>query len=522
MLSFFFRAGWLVLGCALLFAACDSENSDRTEPPEAPPSDPGAVASHPARIVADGDTDDWAALRPLADDPAGDAPAEGVDFRRVWMAHDAQFVFLRFELERERSLQEGNDLTLFIDTDNDAATGRAAQGLGAEVVWTFGERSGRYVSANGSREIGHPALGMVTAPTVTSSTFEVAFRREAEPTGRPLFPGDTLRIALADQQTNGDALPDAENGLTYRLTSAEDVSAPEPADLERADGTALRVMSYNVEFDGLFEANKAPRFRRIFAATRPDVIGFQEIYDHDAAVTQERMTELAPLAEGGTWHTAKAGRDLIAASRYPIEQTYTIDGYQNYRSAGFVIDAQDALGSSVLLIVTHPPCCSGGTPPADVRRQQVVDGIVAFLRDAQTEGGTLDLPANTPIIITGDMNFVGDHQQPLTLRTGEIINTDRYGAPIDPDWDGSPLTDAAPPVTGWPMNFTWYDLGSSFGPGRLDYIYYTDSVLDGLKSYVLFTPGMTPDRRSEAGLQEQDTPEAADHLPVVVDFAGRE
>jgi exonuclease III len=394
--------------------------------------------------------------------------------------------------------------------------------LGADVVWTFGERSGRYVSESGSREIRHPALGLISAPTVTSPTFEIALRRDAEPTGRALFPGDTLRIALVDQQSNGDALPDADGGLTYRLTSAEDVSAPAPADLERADGTAMRVMSYNVEFDGLFESENESQFRRIFAATQPDVISLQEIYDHDAADTQERMTELAPLADGGTWHTAKAGRDLIAASRYPIRETYTIDGYQDYTSAGFVIDAQEAIGSPMLLIAAHPPCCSGGTPPADVRRQQVADGIVAFIRDAQTEGGTLDLPANTPIVIAGDMNFVGDDQQPETLRTGEIINTDTYGASIDPDWDGSPLTDAAPRVTGWPMNFTWYDLGSSFGPGRLDYIYFTDSVLESLHSYVLFTPGLSAEERSAAGLQEQDAVEAADHLPVVVDFAGRE
>lgn len=477
--------------------------------------------SHPARITVDGAEDDWADLDPLHVDAENDVPADNVDLQRLWMAHDAQFVFLRMDVGRTISLQEGNRLTLYLDVDSDSTTGLAAQGLGADVTWTFGERAGRYVHTGDTTEFEHAALGLVSAPTVTDSIFEVALRRDAQLDGQPLFPSDTLRVALADRASSGNALPDS-GGVAYRLTDASAVDPPPSIALARPDETDLRALSYNVEFDGLFEPETAPQFERILQALRPDLIGFQEIYDHGADTTQRVVTAMLPPGEGASWHAAKAGRDLIAVSRYPIRETYTIPGYEDYESAGFVIDAQDAVGSDLLFIVTHPPCCRGGTPPADARRQQVVDGIVAFIRDAKTEGGALDLEADAPIVIAGDMNFVGDNQQPHTLRTGEIVNTDTYGDPIAPDWDGSPLVDAAPPVTGWPMNFTWYDEGSSFAPGRLDYIYYTDSVLDAAHRYVLFTPGMTADAREAANLQERDAIRASDHLPVVVDFAARE
>jgi len=146
-----------------------------------------------------------------------------------------------------------------------------------------------------------------------------------------------------------------------------------------------------------------------------------------------------------------------------------------------------------------------------------VDQVLAFLRDAQTEGGTIDIPQGTPVIIAGDMNFVGDDQQPFSMRTGTVVDTSRFGPSFTPDWDGSNLTDAAPPVTGWPMDFTWYSPPSSFVPGRLDYIYYTDSVLRAVRRYTLFTPALSGEQLEATGLQSDDVLRASDHLPLVID-----
>jgi endonuclease/exonuclease/phosphatase (EEP) superfamily protein YafD len=477
---------------------------------------PTPVPSAAERIFVDGQFSDWAKVTPVHVDPVGDGVEDGVDFGRLWVGHDRRFVFLRIDLGHEINIQNDNALTLYLDADNNAETGAPVQGLGVDVTWTFGDRSGQQVRSTDTTEIGHADIGLVTAPTVSSTTFEIAFDRDAPSSP---FTGDTLRLAVADQQAGGDRLPDASGGVAYPLGEVESLAPLTVPALTRTADSTLRVVSYNVEYGTLFEDEARPAYQRIFDVIQPDLIGFQEIYDRDARAARAAVEELIPSGEDAPWHSAKAGLDLVAVSRYPIRATYTIPGYEDNRSAAFVIDAQDPLGSDLLFIVMHPPCCSGDTPPRDERRQQVVDQVLAFLRDAQTDGGDIDLPANTPVIIAGDMNFVGDDQQPFSLRTGTIVDTSRFGPSFGPDWDGSSLTDLAPRLTGWPMDFTWYDLESSFSPGRLDYIYYTDSVLRAVRHYTLFTPALSAEQLESSGLRADDVVRASDHLPLVADFA---
>lgn len=72
------------------------------------------------------------------------------------------------------------------------------------------------------------------------------------------------------------------------------------------------------------------------------------------------------------------------------------------------------------------------------------------------------------------------------------------------------------------MDFTWYDPESSFSPGRLDYLSFTDSVLRPVRHYVLFTPPLSEAHLRANGLQAEDAVRASDHLPLVVDFAREE
>ena len=502
------RTSFVALLCSLIglatFFGCGSD---------APAPTPSAAE----RIFVDGQMTDWTKVTPLHVDPQGDGAEGGLDLGRLWVGHDDRFTFLRIDVGREINLQEGNALTVHLDTDHDAATGASVHGLGADLSWTFGERSGQLVRGTDTTEIGHADVGLVTAPTVSSTTFEIALDRRVTVDGRPLFTSDTLRLAFADQAAGGDQLPDASGGVAYPMGDAASLAPLTVPSLTRTADSTLRVMSYNVEYGSLFDEEARPAYQRIFNVIQPDLIGFQEIYDSDARATQAAVEDLLPSGEDAAWYSAKAGLDLVAVSRYPIRATYTIPGFEDNRSAAFVIDAQDRLGSELLFIVMHPPCCSGDTPPRDVRRQQVVDQVLAFFRDAQTEGGDIDIPVGTPVIIAGDMNFVGNDQQPRSMRTGTIVDTTRFGPSFTPDWDGSNLTDAAPPVTGWPMDFTWYSPESSFVPGRLDYIYYTDSVLRAVRRYTLFTPALDDERLQSTDLRAGDVLQASDHLPLVMD-----
>jgi endonuclease/exonuclease/phosphatase family metal-dependent hydrolase len=508
---------------ALLLTTGGCGGAGDIEPNESssdPSTEADAYPSQPARIYVDESADDWDSLSVRAVDPDGQA----TNIQRLWVAHSQDRLFLHMVVQPALNLQEGNDLTLYLDTDNDPSTGTQALGVGAELTWTFGERSGKMVRNGAEQEVSHADIGLTTLPTVRSDTFEVALDRSAAPGGTPLFAGDSLRIALSSP---GDRLPNANGGLGYALTASEvPLAAP---GIERPPASALRLLSYNSvnNFDrnrsAIFDPERQPSYRRIFAAVSPDVIAFQEVYSESAAETEAVAESELGLSDAWTW--AKHGADLVLGSRFPILDSEPIPGYESNRSAAFLLDADAALGSPLLVINMHPPCCNFGPdeddPSRNAQRQQVVDNVVAFLRDLKQGEGPFALPENTPIVVMGDMNFVGEAQQPRTLRTGQIVNTDRFGPPAPPDWDGSSLLDTAPRQVASPLHTTWVDMDSSFPPGRLDYAFVTDSVLEVVHEFVLHTPAMPADLRDTYGLRASDTPTASDHLPVVLDVAPR-
>jgi len=142
---------------------------------------------------------------------------------------------------------------------------------------------------------------------------------------------------------------------------------------------------------------------------------------------------------------------------------------------------------------------------------------MAFIRTAKSGNGPIPITQDTPIVITGDMNLVGDSQQVATFLTGDIVFSGLYGSDFAPDWDGSDFEDAKPRVTDQPFTYTWNDNFSSFFPGRLDYLIYSGSVMNLENSFSLFTKKMTIEELQDNGLQSNDT-NISDHLPIVADF----
>jgi endonuclease/exonuclease/phosphatase family metal-dependent hydrolase len=499
---------------ALSLIGCGGTGGTDGGDPEAAAAVVDGYEAQPAPIYIDGDGDDWSSV-PVRQSDTGDG--EGLALERLWVAHTERHLFLRVEVSRALNLQEGNDLTLYLDTDDNPETGRATLGLGAEVSWAFGDRAG---TAYGD-EVEHEDLGFHSLPTVESDVFELALDRSARPAGTPLFSGDSLRVALV---SNGDRLPDEDGGLGYVLT---DTSIPvESPSIDRPSGAAVRILSQNSvnDFDAgisaIFQADRQPSYRRVFDAIGPDVIAFQEIYEQSADTTETVMEGEYGLAD--EWNWAKRGQDLVLGSRFPIEDEHTIPGYEQNESGAFLLDARSALGERLIVVVMHPPCCNfeadEDDPSRNAQRQQVVDGVAAFLRRVTGGEGPFDVAPGTPIAVVGDMNFVGKAQQPRTLRTGEIVNTDRFGPSGAPDWDGGDLLDTNPRQTGAPLHSTWIDTTSAFPPGRLDYAFVTDSALEVVHEFILNTAALSEAERSAHGLEAGDTGTMSDHLPVVVDL----
>ncbi|MBN4056395.1 endonuclease/exonuclease/phosphatase family protein, partial [Rhodothermus sp. AH-315-K08] len=471
------------------------------------------VRAQAARIFLDGHFEEWDDLAPIHTDPAADSPAGAIDLTRLWIANDETRLYLRFELGLEILIQEGNQLTLHLDTDGNPATGIPVHGIGAELSWAFGQRGGVFRSGSASVQIPHTPLGMVTAPTVSGAVFEVSLDRNALPDGQtPLFAEDTFQLVLEDL-SGGDVLPDAGTAVSYTFQSTGTLPPPPTVSMARQNPSDIRVLSYNVERDGVFTAPRTDSFNRLLRAIDPDIIGFQEISSHSAAQTLTLVETALPSQPGQNWHAARIEPDLVVVSRYPVRQSFSIPGGRSGdANSAFLLDLRSQWGTDLLLLVAHPPCCRN-----DADRQLDFDAMMAFVRDAK-QPGCLELPDRSPIIIVGDMNMVGLRRQLTTLLEGDIVNTSLFGQALGPDWDDSPLADLAPAHVALPMNYTWYNESSSFHPGRLDFIVYTDSVLEPGSNYVLFTPPMDPATLNALGLEAGDATMASDHLPVVGDF----
>ncbi len=447
-----------------------------------------------APIVIDGAMGDWDGV-PVAytDTPNGGA----VDFGQLWIADDERFLFLRVEVGDEVDLSENNSIRVYLDTDNNAGTGIPIGGIGAELEWRCGDRTGFFEGS----QVFHEDIRFRSGPTVTATEFEMAFGRDTSPNGQaPLFQGPTVRIVMRDL-AGGDLLPDAGQFITYTF----DQGTPPVDDaiqLAREQAGDLRLATFNVLNDSPWDPGDEPKFERLVTAAHPDIICFQEVGDHSASEAAQLVSSWLP----GNW-TAVSTTDCTTVTHLPILGSWDV-GNEN----AALIDATSVLGSEILVINAHLPCCDN-----DSGRQNAADGIAAFIRDARLPGGPLTLDPDTPIIVTGDMNLVGLAQQLDTLLEGDIVNNGSFGPDFAPDWDGSGLLDVIAQQTEKRMGYTWRNDNSSFWPGRLDFIMASDSVLEVGNRFLLYTPEMSAAELAANGLQSGDSL-ASDHLLFCADF----
>jgi endonuclease/exonuclease/phosphatase family metal-dependent hydrolase len=458
------------------------------------------------RVLIDGQFDEWAIQSTIYTDASGDGGSSGIDFGKVQVSNDQDFVFFYVEVGTTINLQDVNDVAIYVDIDDNPNTGSSINGIGAELTYSFGDRSGSFSGSN----IGHDNIGIITAPTVTSDRFEIAIKRSFTINGSAKSMSNHIKVVFKDNSSNGDVAP-STGGLEY--TFSESQLEPLPSySFQKPAISDMRIMSYNAERDGFFNSSREASYDRILKAVQPDIIGFQEIYDNTSKQVADQVESMLPSGTGEQWYYAGAEPDCHAISRYPITKSASIAGVSGSGNAAFLIDIPDS-ETDMLLIVAHPPCCSNNSG-----RQLEVDKIMQFVREAKNGKGPIPIEDGAPIIILGDMNFVGEGGQLQTLLTGDISDEATHGADFTPDWDGSNLIDSKPYATGVPFNYSWYSESSAFSPGRLDYILYSGSNLELNNTYSLFTPGLSQDSLTAYNIQASDALIASDHLPLISDF----
>ncbi|MBK9255586.1 MAG: T9SS type A sorting domain-containing protein [Saprospiraceae bacterium] len=456
-------------------------------------------------ILLDDKFDDWKDVNPAIIDKTGDAGFSGIDFRTMKVSNTDDYLFIYIEIGKELNLQSSNRVTLFVDADFNNSSGTFVHGIGADLVYNFGNRFGVYYSTLGVTTLNHATIGLISSPTVTSDRFEIAIKRKFDVNNQNIELSNTIRLVFTDDITGGDRVPDNVGGVTYQFRPNIESQKPTYSFVKQ-DDRLIRVIAYNVERDNLFNISKRQEFERIFKALQPDIIGFSEIYNNSSSTTAALIESFLPSPFGKTWHHGGVSPDIQIVSRYPIIESQAIDG-----NGAFLLN----MGTwQLIYIVTHLPCCEN-----EDARQKETDNIMSFVRNVRNGTSPFDIRQGTPIIIAGDMNFVGLNMQVKTLMEGTIINNQLYGPSFRPDWDDSDMDDVRPFVAGTPFMYTWNSPGGSFSAGRLDYMVYTGSVLDMKNSFVLNTATLDPTERTLYGLNSDDNFNAADHFPVVADFA---
>jgi len=454
-----------------------------------------------ATIWLDGRLSDWENIPVAASDHTGDG-LPGVDFLSVSQACDSARLYFKLMFTEPLLLQDYNDLALYLDTDTNATTGLMIGDLGAELVWHFGTRTGQQYLTDPPEDIIQSDIGLITPPTITSDQFEIALNRSTVFGGEPLFPQQVFRYRFVDDRTSGDAIPNATAGIPGSF--ANDTAVVwNPILLDHFMEETVRLMTQNTLYDGIFDSLRGPAHARILQALAPEIIAFQEVYGYSSEQIRLKATEVL----GGTWYASGIDGDVATLSRYPILGSWQIWGPG--RITADLIDVDSENWPQLLVINSHWACCS-----YDATRQNQVDATIAWIREA-VEAGII--PEMTSIIVTGDLNLVGDAQQLTTLLTGDIQDEATYGADFSPDW-GADLINLYSPHTNDRVSYTWRSDVESFSPGKLDYIVYSNTLIVW-KSFILDTQSMTATDLAAYGLESDDSYIASDHLAHVADIS---
>ncbi|MFH1496772.1 MAG: fibronectin type III domain-containing protein, partial [Verrucomicrobiota bacterium] len=188
-----------------------------------------AVPSVAATITVDGNGADWPAHAKVYDDASGDHASAPSDVKAVWMANDADYVYLRIDTWNAHDYSANYNNT-YLDTDADAGTGFHPHGLGfgSELLL---QNAGTFSQKNGGWNEGTPtsssAKNVTMAPLgTTAATWEWRIPRDlVHPgSGGPVFGPAGARIRLlvtSDNPGLAELAPNAATPLAIEYVFAQ-------------------------------------------------------------------------------------------------------------------------------------------------------------------------------------------------------------------------------------------------------------------------------------------------------------
>ena len=457
-------------------------------------------------ITIDGSFEDWINIPVAYSDSQGDGILS--DFSELKITYDDEFIFIYLSFhDGEFLFQDWNQFHLYIDADNDENTGYPIAGIGAELEWCFGCRSGLQYINDHEIVLMQNDIKLRIGPTITSREFEIAILRSS----MALTMNNTHllgegRLVFFESEAHSDSLPDESGGVSFTI-GTDNTTPVIPIPLEKIDEIDIRIVSYNTLNEGILDPERESYFKRILQALDPDIIALQEHSDWNQI--DEVIQSWFP---GDVWHTSWTYRDLVILSKFPIINDANL--ISSDRTMCALLNTEQELGTNLLIINSHLSCCSNNED-----RQQQVDEFLSVWRGWLLEDeGPFLLEKGTPFVHLGDFNFVGYRHQVETIRVGDIQDEDQYGSDFFPDWDSTGIVDLFSRHTQKRMGYTWQNDNSSYNPGKLDYIFYSDALLDTGRHFILNTRIMDEQILDFHGLESDDTYLASDHLPRVIDI----
>ncbi|MFO1501438.1 MAG: hypothetical protein U1G07_24125 [Verrucomicrobiota bacterium] len=201
---------------------------------------PGARAGTFKHIAIDGDFADWAGVPVAYSDPSEEGANAGTDFKDVWIAHDADYIYVRVSFHNVGTLLRSQN-NVFVNGDGDSATGYGAHGTGSEMVIQNGTG---YQEKNGGFNDGSVIqdLGWAVAPAQPGSQFEFRMSRAAKfEDGTGVFTSDTISLLLESENPNYSEVDVAKDDgpLEYTLDAAPPAASGQ-SELVSVTGTTWR------------------------------------------------------------------------------------------------------------------------------------------------------------------------------------------------------------------------------------------------------------------------------------------
>lgn len=453
-----------------------------------------------ASIRIDGLDNDWDAVTVQSVQGALTPPLRpGSDLFSLEATHDAETLYLKIQYNQPYPATQPR-LSLYLDSDGDPLTGFSYLTRGIDLTWDLPADEGSVV---GIRNLRRGTLLLRSAYNPDRGLLELAFPVSMLPAARW---GGAISLAAVDPESL-DRIP-AFGSEPFLYHFKEPVRRQDPPEsFEKRHPRDLRILSWNVLRDAPLNPAREDLFGRVLQATRPDIICFQEMYEASTPWAIALVNRWIPLEEG--FWTARKQFDCITVSRFPIEATRAVDN-----NLITEIDTRDLIGMKSWIFNAHLPCCDN-----TAGRLAESDKAMSFLRDrmSQASDGNEEPFA---IFLVGDMNTGSSEREMLTLIEGSILQTHLHGPAFSPDWDGTGLTDVAALQTHERRLDTWRSLNNRSNASRLDYFFFSDSLLLSPRSFVFNSRRVPPSFLDAHGLTPADT-DGSDHLPVFADFRRR-